>query len=148
MPLASSIAAAYLSLIPLINGLINSPLGPNRSVNATDLKAYKANLIRNLKKQKQEAKTSYRLKYARDFGSYLRKSDQADTNFDSLAKDHYFKMYQDKLADDGYTHVLYQNTDPFETGRTQLFSGAVSPEAKTKDTAMVFDIGNIEPSWD
>ena len=120
----------------------------NIDLNATDLKAYKANLIRNLKKQKQEAKTSYRLKYARDFGSYLRKSDQADTNFDSLAKDHYFKMYQDKLADDGYTHVLYQNTDPFETGRTQLFSGAVSPEAKTKDTAMVFDIGNIEPSWD
>ena len=66
-----------------------------------------------------------------------------------MAKQHYFDLYQSKLEKEGYSHVIYKNTNPWET-MEETIAGQHFPAPTSrggKDTAMVWNMDNVDAYW-
>ena len=124
-------------------------LRKNVTMTPDEERAFKAATLKRLKDERKRVKEFWSKRYVKDFGSYLRKSKQTDDAFDSMAKQHYFNLYQSKLEKEGYSHVIYKNTNPWET-MEETIAGQHFPAPTGrggKDTAMVWNMDNVDAYW-
>ena len=123
--------------------------GKNVPMTPEEVRVEKATTIRALKKERKELKDFWNKRYVKDFGGYLRKSKQSNETFEELATPEYFDLYQEALEKEGYSHVIYRNTNPWEVG-DEIIAGQHFPAVTgrgSKDTAMVWNMGNVQESW-